>query len=311
MYYGRAVLWAALFVWGRVRHSPASGNAGDKMRQVILGVLMAVLLAACATPAEAPAPAVAAPSVTRTHEFAMTAKRTGLKYIVLVSEPLEALPAGKALPAIYVTDGNWYFGMATDSVRAQFIGGSMEQSFVVAIAYPDPKFESLVARRERDLVHKAFMGPTGMMGGGGEDFLAFLKEEVQPFVEQRFPIDKARTVLAGQSLGGLFATNVLLNKPDSFGGYLIGSPSMWADPSLVGAARNFTEGAGRRVYIGVGGGESAAMRSGAKNLAEALSAQSTGLSVESAELAKHSHMTMQGAWFATGLFYLLPKTPAE
>lgn len=53
------------------------------------------------------------------------------------------------------------------------------------------------------------------------------------------------------------------------------------------------------------------MRTGAKNLAEALSAPTTGLSVESSELAKHSHMSMQGAWFATGLFYLLPKAMAE
>lgn len=280
------------------------------MRLSILGMLTAGLLVACTTPVEPPAPAIAAPSVTRTHEFAMTSNRTGLKYIVLVSEPLDALPAGKTFPAVYVTDGNWYFGMATDTVRAQFIGGSMGQTFVVAIAYPDPSFESLGKRREQDLVHKPVMGGYGMMGGGGEDFLAFLTEQVRPFVEQRFPIDKTRTVLAGQSLGGLFATNVLLSKPDSFSGYLIGSPSVWADPPLLGVPRKFTEGAGHRVYIGVGGGESAAMRRGAKNLAEALSAQSTGLSVESAELAKHSHATMQGAWFATGLFYLLPKQTA-
>ena len=282
------------------------------MRLAIFSVMMAAMLAACATvPVAAPAPMAAAPSVTRTHEFAMTSTRTGLKYIVLVSEPLDPLPAGKTFPAVYVTDGNWYFGMATDSVRAQFIGGSMDPTFVVAIAYPDPKFESLGARREHDLVHKPFSGADGMAGGGGEDFLAFLIEQVRPFVEQRFPIDRTRAVLAGQSLGGLFATNVLLSKPESFYGYLIGSPSMWADPSLMATTRNFTAGAGRRVYVGVGGGESPRMRSGARNLAEALSAPSTGLSVESSELARHSHMTMQGAWFASGLAYLLPKAKAE
>lgn len=53
------------------------------------------------------------------------------------------------------------------------------------------------------------------------------------------------------------------------------------------------------------------MRNSAKSLAEAMSADSTGLSVESSELARHSHMTMQGAWFATGLYYLLPKEKAE
>ena len=200
------------------------------MRLAISGAVMAAMLAACATPAQAPVPAApeVVPSVTRTHEFAMTSKRTGLKYVVLVSEPLDPVPAGAALPALYVTDGNWYFGMATDSVRSQFIGGSMGQTLVVAIAYPDPSYEALVSRREHDLVHKPFKGASGMVGGGGEDFLAFLTDEVRPYVEQRFPSDKSRTVLAGQSLGGLFATNVLLSKPDSFSGYrqpiVVGGP---------------------------------------------------------------------------------------
>lgn len=283
------------------------------MRLTIFSAVMAAMLAACATPVAAPVPAAAevVSSVTRTHEFAMTSKRTGLKYVVLVSEPLDPVPAGAALPAIYITDGNWYFGMATDTARSQFIGGSMGQTFVVAVAYPDPSYEALVSRREHDLVHKPFNGASGMVGGGGEDFLAFLTEEVRPYVEQRFPIDKSRTVLAGQSLGGLFATNVLVSKPDSFSGYLIGSPSLWADLTVLPAARKFTGGAGHRVYVGVGGGESPMMRNSAKNLAEALAAPTTGLSVESSELARHSHMSMQGAWFATGLFYLLPKEKAE
>ena len=132
--------------------------------------------------------------------------------------------------------------------------------------------------------------------------------EVRPFIEGRFAVDPTRSVLAGQSFGGLFATNVLLEKPGSFYGYLIGSPSLWADRSLLAAARVLTGGEGRRVYIGVGGYESAEMRRDAKALAEALSARSTGLSVEHAELARLSHTNMQGAWFANGLLYLLPKS---
>lgn len=281
------------------------------MRLAIFGVLMAAMLAACANVPGAPASTADKPFLARTHEFAMTSKRTGLQYVVLVSEPPSSAPTGKRFPAVYVTDGNWYFSMATETVRAQVAAGVMEPAFVVAIAYPDATYESVLDRRERELVHRPFKGAKGMTGGGGEDFGAFITEEVRPFIEQRFAIDPNRTVLAGHSLGGLFVTKVLLAKPESFSGYLIGSPSLWADLPAINAARGFTAGAGHRVYVGVGGGEAPMMRASAKNLAEALAAPATGLSVASAEFGKFEHMEMQPSWFEAGLTYLFPKAEAQ
>lgn len=279
--------------------------------RVAIGILMAAMLASCRA---MPAPAAqieadAASSMPRGHAFDMTSARTGLEYVVLVSEPVDPLPAGAKASVVYVTDGDWYFGMATDTVRQQTLKGAMGPTYVVAITYAHATSDIVYSRREQELVHRPFKGEFGMMGGGGEDFLAFLTDQVRPLVEARFPIDKSRAVLAGQSLGGLFATNTLLKKPDSFYGYLIGSPSLWADMSLLAAARGFTGGEGHRVYVAVGGEESPPTRGYARNLGEALSASSTGLSVESAELAGYAHMTMQGAWFAAGLSYLLPPKP--
>lgn len=278
------------------------------MRLAIFSAVMAAMLGACATPAEAPVAATAEAANVQVHEFAVTSKRTGLQYVVLVSAPAGPMPAGKTFPAIYVTDGNWYFSMAVDTARAQAAAGMMEPAFVVGIAYPDGEFESVATRRERELVHRQFKGANGMTGGGGEDFANFVIEDVRPLVEQRFAIDRSRTVLTGHSLGGLFVTKVLLAKPESFSGYLIGSPSLWADMPTINAARSFTAGAGHRVYVGVGGGEAPMMRASAKNLGEALSASTTGLSVASAEFGKFEHMKMQPSWFEAGLDYLLPKT---
>ena len=276
------------------------------------GAVGALMLAICAACSATSSPAIATDSVAartaRLHQFAVMSQRTGQQYVIQVSEPVDALPAGGKAPVVYVTDGNWYFNMATDTVQRHMIDGGMGPTFVVAISYSDPSVENVGARREADLIHKPLKGATGMTGGGGDDFVAFLMGEVRPFIEGRFAVDPTRSVLAGQSFGGLFATNVLLEKPGSFYGYLIGSPSLWADRSLLAAARVLTGGEGRRVYIGVGGYESAEMRRDAKALAEALSARSTGLSVEHAELARLSHTNMQGAWFANGLLYLLPKS---
>lgn len=280
--------------------------------RLAIGILMAAVLASCqAAPMLAPQIEADAAPAARVHTFAMTSARTGLDYVVLVAEPADPPSAEKKAPVVYVTDGDWYFGMAADTVRAQTIKGAMEAAYVVAITYPGATSDIVYSRREHELIHKPVMGGNGMMGGGGEDFLLFLTEQVRPLIEAQFPIDRRRAVLTGQSLGGLFATNALLSKSESFYGYLIGSPSLWADMSLLVEARSFTAGAGHRVYIGVGGAESPPTRGYARNLAEALSAGSTGLSVESAELARYSHMTMQPAWFAAGLSYLLPNAKAN
>jgi len=62
--------------------------------------------------------------------------------------------------------------------------------------------------------------------GRSDKFIAFLEEELKPFVEKRFRTNDSRTII-GQSLGGLLATEILLKKPAMFNKYIIISPSIW------------------------------------------------------------------------------------
>ncbi|MFT3724010.1 MAG: alpha/beta hydrolase-fold protein [Hyphomonadaceae bacterium] len=240
----------------------------------------------------------------RTHQFLLRAKETGREYVVRVAEPVKASPAGQKPPVIYVLDGNWYFGLATDVARMLPVGTSTPPVYVVAIGYSDPEMDSVVAHREFDLMHGPFPGRPEA-GGGGAAFQSFLVNDLRPFIEQRYGIDSERAFLAGQSLGGLFATKVMLNRPDSFAGYLIGSPSLWADDSILPAAKRFAAGGGRRVMIGVGAEKSPNMRSGAEALSTALKRPDSGLSISSRKFDNQHHMSMQGPWFAEGFRYLL------
>ncbi|MEQ1785344.1 MAG: alpha/beta hydrolase-fold protein [Hyphomonadaceae bacterium] len=246
-------------------------------------------------------------TIALSQQYTLTSKATGRTYVVQVSAPLEPPAPGEKAAAVYVMDGNWYFGIATDTARMLAIGGGMTPTYIVAVGYSDPTHKSVVANRETDLAHVRFTGPEGSVGGGGAAFADFLTEQLKPFVEARYPVDPAQAYLAGQSLGGLFATNVLLKAPDSFQGYLIGSPSLWADPSVLPAAATFSAGGGKHVFIGVGGNESSGMRAGAAALAKALSAPSTGLNVVHREFADLMHQSMQGSWFAKGLSNLLDR----
>ncbi|MGW1373480.1 enterochelin esterase [Streptomyces sp. NPDC002446] len=61
------------------------------------------------------------------------------------------------------------------------------------------------------------------------EFVAFLGEELLPWVAKRLPVtgDPARTVVAGQSLGGLTAAYAAFSAPHRFGNVLAQSGSFW------------------------------------------------------------------------------------
>lgn len=91
--------------------------------------------------------------------------------------------------------------------------------------------------------------------GHSDKFIAFIKNELQPFVEKKYRGSGRRTII-GQSLGGLLATQILLQQPWLFHQYIIVSPSLWwnngslledSTAALAGQALQNTA-----VYIAVG-----------------------------------------------------------
>ena len=72
---------------------------------------------------------------------------------------------------------------------------------------------------------------------GSDAFADYLAKELVPWVRSRYRVadDAARTVIAGQSYGGLGAAHAALRHPKTFGGVLSQSGSFWFNPS-VGSA---------------------------------------------------------------------------
>jgi predicted alpha/beta superfamily hydrolase len=56
--------------------------------------------------------------------------------------------------------------------------------------------------------------------------LAFLRDELKPWLQERYGADPDDSMFFGDSLGGLFATYVLLNEPTTFRRYGIGGPAL-------------------------------------------------------------------------------------
>src|SRR5262249_1588492 len=68
--------------------------------------------------------------------------------------------------------------------------------------------------------------PEATTAGGADAFLAFLDQELVPYVDRTYRTAPMR-VLVGHSLGGLFALHALAKRPELFTGYVAMEPSVW------------------------------------------------------------------------------------
>ncbi len=64
--------------------------------------------------------------------------------------------------------------------------------------------------------------------GGAANFLKFMQEELQPFIDGKYPTEKNTTII-GHSTAGLFTLYAYLQHPEVFDNYIAIDPSLWWD----------------------------------------------------------------------------------
>jgi predicted alpha/beta superfamily hydrolase len=143
-----------------------------------------------------------------------------------------------AVPVLYVTDANGFFGAAVDMIRSMQLARHLPPMLVVGIGYRLGELGSTVDIRGRDLTpsyDKVYdrVYPGRLPTGGAPRFLDFLRDELMPWIAKRVPVDPSATTLFGHSLGGLFSTYVMLTEPDTFAKYVVSSPSYWWDKEMI------------------------------------------------------------------------------
>lgn len=132
----------------------------------------------------------------------------------------------KNYPVIYLLDGSIHEDFIHVAGLVQF--GSypwvniLPESIVVGIENVDRKRDfTFPTTIEEDKI-------TFPTTGGSENFIAFIEEELQPFIDSHYKTNAVKTIV-GQSLGGLLATEILIKKPNLFTNFIIVSPSLWWD----------------------------------------------------------------------------------
>jgi len=201
-----------------------------------------------------------------TETFTMQARSSGLDYRIFVSVPVKPAPA-EGYPVLYALDGNAYFGSLSEAMRMQSRHPrGLDPGIIVAVGY-DSEEPFVTDRRFYDLTTASvpsFARPDGSPWpetGGAAHFLAFLEEELKPFIESRYPINRDRQGLFGHSLGGFFTLYALMEKPASFRTYIAGSPSIWwNDQELLRRLPEFMtlireQGIESELLIGIGSNE--------------------------------------------------------
>ena len=73
----------------------------------------------------------------------------------------------------------------------------------------------------------------GERTGGAANFLKFIREELKPFIDKKYPTIPEDDGYFGDSYGGLFGLYVLFNEPTTFNRYILGSPSIWYDDEVI------------------------------------------------------------------------------
>lgn len=135
-------------------------------------------------------------------------------------------------PVVYLLDGEMLLP-ALSSVYENYYGGFMPEMILIGISNDHDRTKNLTPTT----ITTKYGMPFKEENGEAAAFAQFMKEELIPFVENKYRATSYRT-LVGHSYGGLFVCYELINDPKIFANYLAIDPSLdWDDQQLLKQAQ--------------------------------------------------------------------------
>jgi hypothetical protein len=248
----------------------------------------------------------------KVERFRLASKAVGDSFEIRVLMPPTIPGETTRFPVVYMTDVHNGFIIDDDAMRLMMIS-DLPRFIAVGIGYAAAAniLEGLLLRA-RDLTHVTATAEVGgsfpianmvkpsVPTGGAEKFLGFIRDELMPVIDARYPTDPKERGYWGDSLGGLFGTYVLFTRPDTFNRYIIGSPSLWwANEDVMKLGEKYLathNDLAATVFLGVGGleeGGSFKMSTNVLRLERMLRAKNLpGLSLTTRIFPDESHTTV-------------------
>jgi predicted alpha/beta superfamily hydrolase len=160
----------------------------------------------------------------------------GEERVVLVRTPFGYERNGQRYPVLYMTDGDAHIQHTSSTVEFLARNGRMPEMIIVGISNTDRGRDLTPTRATATRPDGKPLFPTS---GGADKFLKFIETELMPAIEAKYRVQPYR-MLAGHSLGGLFAIHTMMTRPELFNSYIAVSPSLqWDDQLLVKRAEQF------------------------------------------------------------------------
>lgn len=134
-------------------------------------------------------------------------------------------------PVIYMHDGQNLFDANTafggnewgvDEVMLDYMAGAHCGQLTEAIVV------GIYNTSERMSEYTPFPDPKHS-GGNGDNYVRFIVDELKPMIDKQFRTrpDRQNTFIGGSSLGGLISLYAGISHPQTFGGIIAMSPSIW------------------------------------------------------------------------------------
>jgi len=183
---------------------------------------------------------------------------------------------GRRYPVLYFHDGQNVFDERTSFVGEWHVDETLEQLAgegfeAIAVAVPndgDARMDEYNPWRQRNI----FVRGKRVVGGKGDEYLAWLVGSVKPLIDRSFPTRSEReaTGVIGSSMGGLISLHALVAYPAVFGLAGVMSPSLrWNDYGMIRLVEEAPLPPSR-IHLDMGGREWRGMMSDVRRLRDAL-----------------------------------------
>jgi predicted alpha/beta superfamily hydrolase len=217
-----------------------------------------------------------APEGSQVIELSLLSRQVGDTYPIQIYLPAGAQSSGHRYAAMVVLDPEWHF---SNTIR--LLGDEAQRTIVIGIGN--------TAQRNRDYVPPNFYsGDRDLDHGAADRFFNFIRLELMPQLERDYPIDPARRMLFGHSLGGLFAQYAsLIDDPNqrAFIGYLASDATNWNGGYMRQLEAQLAASGGHspvRLYCGAASG-------GNNTLARSVCDEMAASPVSGFEVAAHTY----------------------
>jgi predicted alpha/beta superfamily hydrolase len=155
-------------------------------------------------------------------ERTLFSERLSEERTILVGKPAGYDQGDATYPVLFLLDGRDHFHHTTGVTG--FLARNELMPAMLVVAIPNTV-------RIRDLTPRSLdprLIELEPMHGGAENFRSFFADELIPWLDENYRTRPYR-ILVGHSLGGLFAIDSLLARPDLFDAYIAISPSLHWD----------------------------------------------------------------------------------